>query len=146
MLLAVIFVEPMAHPVALFQCSVFSMTLPVMLIEEAAKGKDTCNKKNNMQNLGATKSSNLCTEIIYTSLAETVVCNINCFSSTCKREGCRRLIPNIKAFRPLTLIIIQLRLQEGQIYGTVLLVLECRVLQMPSYCLAWHLILLLTAE
>ncbi|XP_076888180.1 ribonucleoside-diphosphate reductase large subunit-like [Bidens hawaiensis] len=39
--------------------------------------KDTCNRKSNQQNLGAIKSSNLCTEIIeYTSPTETAVCNL----------------------------------------------------------------------
>lgn len=39
--------------------------------------QDTCNRKNNQQNLGTIKSSNLCTEIIeYTSPTETAVCNL----------------------------------------------------------------------
>ncbi len=39
--------------------------------------KDACNKKSNQQNLGAIKSSNLCTEIIeFTSPDEIAVCNL----------------------------------------------------------------------
>ena len=39
--------------------------------------KDACNAKSNQQNLGAIKSSNLCTEIIeFTSPEETAVCNL----------------------------------------------------------------------
>jgi len=39
--------------------------------------KDACNLKSNQQNLGAIKSSNLCTEIIeYSDATETAVCNL----------------------------------------------------------------------
>ena len=39
--------------------------------------KDPCNSKNNQQNLGTIKSSNLCAEILlYTSPDETAVCNL----------------------------------------------------------------------
>ena len=39
--------------------------------------KDACNSKSNQQNLGAIKSSNLCTEILeYTSADEVAVCNL----------------------------------------------------------------------
>ncbi|GLV32988.1 Ribonucleoside diphosphate reductase large subunit [Carabus blaptoides fortunei] len=39
--------------------------------------KDACNRKNNQQNLGTIKGSNLCTEIVeYTSPDEVAVCNL----------------------------------------------------------------------
>ena len=52
--------------------------------------KDACNLKSNQQNLGAIKSSNLCTEIVeYSDEEETAVCNLASISLSkfASREG-----------------------------------------------------------